>query len=63
VARLRIPNLDRAVIEPPKLHDYLLSRGHPVGRFKASFFSWKTIYEVSIFHATRPGRLGSRRGS
>jgi uncharacterized protein DUF6883 len=37
-ARLRIPNVDRAVIEPAKLHDYLLSRGHPVGRFKASFF-------------------------
>jgi Domain of unknown function (DUF6883) len=35
---LRIPNADRAVIEPAKLHDYLLSRGHAVGRFKASFF-------------------------
>jgi hypothetical protein len=35
---LRIPNADRAVIEPAKLNDYLLSRGHPVGRFKASFF-------------------------
>ena len=38
LARLRILNADRAVIEPSKLHDYLLSRGHPVGRFKASFF-------------------------
>ena len=38
LARLRIPNADRAVIEPTKLHDYLLSRGHPVDRFKASFF-------------------------
>ena len=35
---MRIPNADRAVIEPAKLHDYVLSRGHPVGRFKASFF-------------------------
>ena len=33
-----IPNADRAVIEPAKLHDYLLSRTHPVGRFKAAFF-------------------------
>lgn len=33
-----IPNADRAVVEPAKLHDYLLSRGHPVGRFKAAFF-------------------------
>ena len=33
-----IPNADRAVIERAKLHDYLLSRSHPVGRFKAAFF-------------------------
>ena len=35
---MRIPNADRAVIEPAKLHSYLLSRSHPVGRFKAAFF-------------------------
>jgi hypothetical protein len=35
---LLIPNADRAVIEAAKLHDYLLSRTHPVGRFKAAFF-------------------------
>jgi hypothetical protein len=35
---LQIPNADRAVIEPAKLHDYLLSRSHPIGRFKAAFF-------------------------
>jgi hypothetical protein len=35
---LLIPNADRAVIEPAKMHDYLLSRSHPVGRFKAAFF-------------------------
>jgi len=35
---LRIPNADRAVIDPTKLHGYLLSRHHPVGRFKAAFF-------------------------
>ena len=39
LARLRIPNADRAVIEPTKLHDYLLSRGHPVGRFTAEVVS------------------------
>ncbi len=33
-----IPNADRAVVEPAKLHDYLLSRTHPIGRFKATFF-------------------------
>jgi len=35
---LQIPNADRAVIDPAKLRDYLLSRTHPVGRFKAAFF-------------------------
>jgi len=35
---LLIPNPDRAVIEPAKLHAYLLSRTHPIGRFKAAFF-------------------------
>ena len=35
---MRIPNADRAVIDPLKLHGYLLSQGDPVGRFKAGFF-------------------------
>ena len=35
---MRIPNAERAVIEPAKLHAYLLSRNHPIGRFKAAFF-------------------------
>jgi hypothetical protein len=35
---VQIPNADRAVIEPTKLRDYLLSSTHPVGRFKAPFF-------------------------
>ena len=35
---MQIPNADRAVIDPVKLHGYLLSRSHPVGRFKAVFF-------------------------
>ena len=35
---MQIPGADRAVIEPAKLHGYLLSRTHPVGRFKAAFF-------------------------
>lgn len=35
---MRIPNADRAVIDPAKLHGYLLSRSHPIGRFQAAFF-------------------------
>jgi hypothetical protein len=35
---VRIPHADRAVIDPRKLRDYLLSRSHPLGRHKARFF-------------------------
>lgn len=35
---MRLPNADRAVIEPSKLRAYLLSAAHPQGRFKARFF-------------------------
>ena len=34
-----LPNPDRAVIDPVKLHGYLLSATHPLGRFKARFFA------------------------
>jgi hypothetical protein len=36
---MRIPGADRAVVEPAKVRDYLLSESHPVGRFKAKFFA------------------------
>ncbi len=35
---MELPHADQAVIEPTKLHGYLLSTSHPVGRFKARFF-------------------------
>jgi Domain of unknown function (DUF6883) len=35
---VKLPAAERALIEPAKVHDYLLSREHPVGRFKAAFF-------------------------
>ena len=35
---MSLPNSDRAVIDPEKVRDYLLSESHPVGRFKAAFF-------------------------
>ena len=34
-----LPNADLAEIDPQKLHGYLLSQTHPVGRFKARFFA------------------------
>jgi len=34
-----LPNADLAEIDPTKLRDYLLSADHPLGRFKARFFT------------------------
>ena len=34
-----LPAAERAVIDPVKIRDYLLSASHPVGRFKAAFFA------------------------
>lgn len=36
---MRIPNANRAIIEPMKLHGYLLARDHSIGRFKSVFFN------------------------
>lgn len=35
---MKIPAAERAWIEPAKIRDYLLSKEHAVGRFKAAFF-------------------------
>ncbi len=35
---MKLPRADRAVLDPEKVRDYLLSTSHPVGRFKARFF-------------------------
>ena len=36
---MKLPEAQRAVIAPAKIRDYLLSPSHPVGRFKAPFFT------------------------
>ena len=46
-----LPGAERAVVDPPKVRDYLLSTAHPVGRFKAVVFhalgysanAWETL--------------------
>ena len=35
---MQLPNAGNVVVEPAKLRDYLLSRFHYSGRFKAAFF-------------------------
>ena len=34
-----MPNADRAVVDERKLTEYILSRSHPIGRFKAAVFA------------------------
>lgn len=36
---MRLPNGRQARVDESKLRDYLLSRVHPIGRFKAAFFA------------------------
>ena len=36
---MKLPGGDRAIIDPTKVRDYLLSPEHPVGRSKARFFT------------------------
>lgn len=37
--RMNLPGAEEAIVDDAKVRDYLLSREHPVGRFKATFFS------------------------
>lgn len=32
---MKLPNADNAVVDERKVRDYLLSKAHPIGRFKA----------------------------
>ena len=36
---MKLPGAEQAVIDQPKVADYLLSESHPVGRFKSVFFT------------------------
>jgi len=45
---VKLPNRERALIDPAKLRDYLLSFSHPVGRFKAAFFQ-SLGYEAGVW--------------
>jgi hypothetical protein len=64
---MTLPNADRAVIDAAKVRDYLLSDAHPVGRFKALFFSalgytsdsWERLRDDLLTLArTAPAALG-----
>lgn len=56
---VKLLGADRAFIEPAKIRDYLLSSSHPVGRFKATFFTrlgyspdeWEKLRDHLLLHA------------
>lgn len=41
------PEADRLILDRAKTRDYLLSRTHPIGRFKASFFRFLGYSDVA----------------
>lgn len=53
---MKLPGAERAVVDPSKVRDYLLSPEHPVGRHKARFFSalgfdrsaWPALHRVLL---------------
>jgi len=45
---MKLPNQENAYIPSPKLHDYLLSRTHSVGRWKARFFRALGFDETNV---------------
>jgi hypothetical protein len=61
-----VPNRERAVIDPLKLHGYLLSTTHPIGRFKAQFFAtlgftadrWRELEVALRDHLSEEAELG-----
>jgi hypothetical protein len=65
-----LPNTDRAEIDPEKLRGYLLSASHPVGRFKARFFTalgysaarWEELAEaLRAQHLTQEAQISGRQ--
>jgi hypothetical protein len=67
---MNLPAADRALIQPEKLRDYLLSTEHPVGRFKAAFFArlgysredWQRL-QMDISQIARTGTALERQAS
>jgi hypothetical protein len=56
---MNLPAADRALIQPEKLRDYLLSTEHPVGRFKAAFFWQDGLFQAGLAAASN-GHIATR---
>ena len=70
-----LPNASNAIVEASKVRDYLLSRSHPIGRFKAVVFlalgyahtDWERLKKDLLAHAVtgnvvpgEPSRYGRK---
>jgi len=45
---MKIPNYENALIPVEKIRDYLLSRIHPIGKAKATFFNNIGYYQENL---------------
>ena len=69
---MRLPNADRAIVDPAKVRDYLLSPEHPVGHAKARVFAalgfrraeWPALQAALLAHgqAREATAVGSAYG-
>ena len=65
-----LPKATQAVVDPTKIRDYLLSRSHPVGRFKAAVFhalgytqdDWPRLRDDLLAHALSGEATARERG-
>jgi len=57
----KLPDYEKAIIDPSKIKNYILSPAHPVGRFKAAFFqsmgytqgNWQQLLDdIRQYHLT-----------
>lgn len=63
---MKLPAAERAVVDPAKVRDYLLSTEHPVGRAKAKFFvqsgfdraNWTMLQDQLLRLASEDAELG-----
>lgn len=45
---MKLPHREKAYIPSPKLHDYLLSKTHPIGKWKAEYFRFFGFDETNM---------------
>ena len=59
---MKLPNTERAVIDERKVREYLLSKAHPIGRFKAAFLARAGFEAGNWAELTSALRNLARRG-